>query len=95
MSSTRPEHQAPPELFYNESEAQKYETSSRMKKIQRELTERAIEVKKRMINGLLLMLVFLKEFLFIYFLLLLFVFLFKIFNFTYNLVYVIVVIVIG
>eukprot|EP00939_MAST-03C_sp_MAST-3C-sp1_P000995 g995.t1 len=41
---SRPEHLAPPELFYNRKEARKYDTSSRMINIQRELTSRAIEL---------------------------------------------------
>jgi len=42
--SKRPEHEAPPELFYNAKEARKYNKSSRMINIQHELTERAIEL---------------------------------------------------
>jgi len=41
---SRPEHLAPPELFYNEKEAKKYDRSSRIITIQRELTERAMEL---------------------------------------------------
>jgi len=41
---SRPEHTAPPELFYNRKEARKYDKSSRMINIQRELTERALEL---------------------------------------------------
>ncbi|XP_024543964.1 18S rRNA (guanine-N(7))-methyltransferase RID2 isoform X2 [Selaginella moellendorffii] len=40
----RPERQAPPELFYNESESRKYTTSSRIIHIQAKLTERAMEL---------------------------------------------------
>ncbi|KAF7456173.1 putative S-adenosylmethionine-dependent methyltransferase [Cryptosporidium felis] len=41
---TRPEIQAPPELYYNDSEALKYSRSSRIIDIQTKLTERAIEL---------------------------------------------------
>ena len=41
---TRPETQAPPELYYNESEAIKYSKSSRIIDIQTKLAERAIEL---------------------------------------------------
>eukprot|EP01040_Poterioochromonas_malhamensis_P017454 gene17454-20061_t len=41
---SRPETTAPPELFYNESEARKYDSSSRMIKIQEEITTRAMEM---------------------------------------------------
>ncbi|CAB0016646.1 unnamed protein product [Nesidiocoris tenuis] len=44
MSGKRPEHQAPPEIFYNESEARKYTSNSRMIEIQVQMTERAIEL---------------------------------------------------
>ncbi|KAK9831859.1 hypothetical protein WJX81_002749 [Elliptochloris bilobata] len=40
----RPEHTAPPEVFYSESEARKYTTNSRMMAIQAALTERALEL---------------------------------------------------
>lgn len=40
----RPEHTAPPEIFYNEEEARKYTTNSRMITIQSSLTERALEL---------------------------------------------------
>lgn len=40
----RPELQAPPELFYNETEAKKYSCSSRYIQIQRELAFRAYEL---------------------------------------------------
>uniref|UniRef100_A0A0C9S0Z7 TSA: Wollemia nobilis Ref_Wollemi_Transcript_28383_1316 transcribed RNA sequence n=1 Tax=Wollemia nobilis TaxID=56998 RepID=A0A0C9S0Z7_9CONI len=42
--STRPEKQAPPEIFYGETEARKYTTSSRIIEIQAKLTERALEL---------------------------------------------------
>ena len=42
--SKRPEHLAPPELFYNESEAQKYTQNSRMIDIQNQMCRRAIEL---------------------------------------------------
>jgi len=41
---SRPEHQAPPEIYYNSDEAEKYTRNTRIIKIQRELTERAIEL---------------------------------------------------
>ncbi|CAH2052077.1 unnamed protein product, partial [Iphiclides podalirius] len=42
--SKRPEHQAPPELFYNEDEARKYTQNSRIIDIQAQMTERCIEL---------------------------------------------------
>ncbi|XP_015126904.1 probable 18S rRNA (guanine-N(7))-methyltransferase [Diachasma alloeum] len=42
--SRRPEHLAPPEVFYNEDEARKYTQSSRMMEIQVQMCERAIEL---------------------------------------------------
>ena len=42
--SERPEHLAPPDIFYNEDEARKYTTNSRMIEIQTALTERALEL---------------------------------------------------
>ncbi|XP_033353286.1 probable 18S rRNA (guanine-N(7))-methyltransferase [Bombus vosnesenskii] len=42
--SRRPEHLAPPELFYNELEAQKYTQNSRMIDIQNQMCRRAIEL---------------------------------------------------
>lgn len=44
MASGRPERQAPPEIFYNEEEARKYTSNSRMIEIQSQLSERAIEL---------------------------------------------------
>ncbi|KAL0275866.1 UNVERIFIED_CONTAM: hypothetical protein PYX00_003590 [Menopon gallinae] len=44
MTSKRPEHQAPPEVFYNEDEARKYTQNSRMIDIQVSMSERAIEL---------------------------------------------------
>ena len=44
MASKRPEHRAPPELFYNEEEARKYTSNTRMIEIQVNLTERALEL---------------------------------------------------
>jgi 18S rRNA (guanine1575-N7)-methyltransferase len=41
---SRPENQLPPELFYNISEASKYESNTRIQTIQRQLAERAIEL---------------------------------------------------
>lgn len=40
----RPEHAAPPELFYNDDEAVKYTASSRVMEIQEKLTLRALEL---------------------------------------------------
>eukprot|EP01139_Manchomonas_bermudensis_P019231 Amastigsp_a676523_397.p1 type:complete len:278 gc:universal Amastigsp_a676523_397:1032-199(-) len=40
----RPEHLAPPEIFYNDDEAKKYQKNSRMIKIQTSMTERALEL---------------------------------------------------
>lgn len=42
--SIRPERQAPPEVFYNDREARKYTSSSRIVKIQEKLSERALEL---------------------------------------------------
>lgn len=44
MASRRPEHVAPPEIFYSIDEARKYTGNSRMAKIQMEMSERAIEL---------------------------------------------------
>ncbi|KAK3587591.1 hypothetical protein CHS0354_032791 [Potamilus streckersoni] len=44
MASGRPEKQAPPEIFYNEDEARKYTSNSRMIEVQSQLSERAIEL---------------------------------------------------
>eukprot|EP00242_Pyramimonas_sp_CCMP2087_P017760 CAMPEP_0198210978 /NCGR_PEP_ID=MMETSP1445-20131203/22552_1 /TAXON_ID=36898 /ORGANISM="Pyramimonas sp., Strain CCMP2087" /LENGTH=229 /DNA_ID=CAMNT_0043885151 /DNA_START=309 /DNA_END=995 /DNA_ORIENTATION=- len=41
---SRPEHVAPPEIFYNDIEAKKYARNSRMMEIQERLTERALEL---------------------------------------------------
>jgi len=43
-SSRRPEHSAPPEIFYNESEAIKYTSNSRMIAIQSQMSGRAVEL---------------------------------------------------
>lgn len=40
----RPEHLAPPDIFYNDDEARKYTTNTRMIAIQSALTERALEL---------------------------------------------------
>lgn len=40
----RPEHAAPPEVFYGGSEAAKYTSSSRVVEIQEKLTARALEL---------------------------------------------------
>uniref|UniRef100_A0A182PKG3 18S rRNA (guanine-N(7))-methyltransferase n=1 Tax=Anopheles epiroticus TaxID=199890 RepID=A0A182PKG3_9DIPT len=42
--SRRPEHIAPPEIFYSESEAQKYTNNTRIIDIQVQMCERAIEL---------------------------------------------------
>ncbi|KAI1720219.1 methyltransferase domain-containing protein [Ditylenchus destructor] len=44
MAGRRPEYSNPPEQFYNEEEAKKYTSNSRMVKIQAELAERAYEL---------------------------------------------------
>ena len=44
MASKRPEQVAPADVFYNEEEAQKYAQNTRMIEIQRELTDRAIQI---------------------------------------------------
>lgn len=41
---SRPEHTAPPEIFYNDDESKKYATSSRMIEIQTTMAERALEL---------------------------------------------------
>uniref|UniRef100_A0A146KNG6 18S rRNA (guanine-N(7))-methyltransferase n=1 Tax=Lygus hesperus TaxID=30085 RepID=A0A146KNG6_LYGHE len=43
-SGKRPEHLAPPEIFYNDTEARKYTSNSRMIDIQVQMTERALEL---------------------------------------------------
>ncbi|XP_010263231.1 PREDICTED: probable 18S rRNA (guanine-N(7))-methyltransferase [Nelumbo nucifera] len=42
--SSRPELQAPPEIFYDDAEARKYTSSSRIIEIQSKLSERALEL---------------------------------------------------
>lgn len=42
--SDRPENAAPPEIFYDDTEARKYTENSRMVSIQTTLTERALEL---------------------------------------------------
>jgi len=44
MSNKRPELKAPPELFYNEDEARKYTSNTRMIEIQNQMTLRALEI---------------------------------------------------
>jgi len=44
MASKRPEQVAPADIFYSETEAKKYAQNTRMIEIQRELTERALEI---------------------------------------------------
>ena len=41
---SRPEHLAPPEVFYNEDEASKYTSNSRMISVQKAMSERCIEM---------------------------------------------------
>jgi 18S rRNA (guanine1575-N7)-methyltransferase len=41
---SRPENSNPPDLFYNEAESRKYNSSSRMINIQSEISARAIEM---------------------------------------------------
>jgi len=43
-SNKKPEHQAPPEIFYNEDEAAKYTNNTRIMQIQADMTERALEL---------------------------------------------------
>nr|CAG4645737.1 EOG090X0BBW [Lynceus sp. MCZ IZ 141354] len=42
--ASRPEHQAPPEIFYGEDEARKYTQNSRIIEIQLAMSERAVEL---------------------------------------------------
>lgn len=45
MSSTRrPEHSAPPEVYYNDDEAKKYSQNTRIIEIQEQMSERAMEL---------------------------------------------------
>ena len=44
MAGKKPEHQAPPEIFYNEDEAAKYTSNTRIMQIQAEMSERALEL---------------------------------------------------
>ncbi|KAI0987138.1 hypothetical protein GJ496_001714 [Pomphorhynchus laevis] len=44
MSRKRPEHQAPPEIYYDQDEALKYTNCTRIIEIQRNLSERALEL---------------------------------------------------
>lgn len=44
MPATRPELENPPEVYYNASEARKYTVSTRVRKIQRDMTIRALEL---------------------------------------------------
>jgi len=41
---SRPEHKAPPEIFYNEDEARKYTNNTRIMDIQVQMCERAVEL---------------------------------------------------
>ncbi|UKK01683.2 methyltransferase [Theileria orientalis] len=42
--SIRPEHLAPPEIYYGEEESRKYSTNSRIREIQSQMSERALEM---------------------------------------------------
>lgn len=44
MAGRRPEHLAPPDIFYNDSEAVKYTKNTRMMEIQRQMSTRALEL---------------------------------------------------
>jgi len=44
MSGRRPEHKAPPEIYYNEAEAERYSSNARILNIQGEMSERALEL---------------------------------------------------
>ncbi|KAG5468317.1 hypothetical protein LSCM1_02297 [Leishmania martiniquensis] len=44
MPAPRPELENPPEVFYNASEARKYTVSTRVRKVQRDMTLRALEL---------------------------------------------------
>ncbi|GAA5825086.1 hypothetical protein JCM3770_004732 [Rhodotorula araucariae] len=44
MSGSRPEHIAPPEVFYNAGEAAKYTSNTRVQSIQAEMTYRCLEL---------------------------------------------------
>merc|ERR1712230_55535 len=44
LNMSRPEHVAPPELFYGDSEASKYTSNTRIQNIQATMTERCIEL---------------------------------------------------
>lgn len=44
MSSKRPEHQAPPEVYYGVDEARKYTQNTRIIEVQEKCTERALEL---------------------------------------------------
>ncbi|CAG8465539.1 12699_t:CDS:2 [Dentiscutata erythropus] len=41
---SRPEHQAPPEIYYNDEEARKYTSNTRIQSVQADLTYRALEL---------------------------------------------------
>lgn len=51
---SRPENQLPPDLYYNDIEASKYESNTRIQSIQRSITERAIELLNLEAGSLLL-----------------------------------------
>uniref|UniRef100_A0A914HF61 18S rRNA (guanine-N(7))-methyltransferase n=1 Tax=Globodera rostochiensis TaxID=31243 RepID=A0A914HF61_GLORO len=44
MTSSRPEYSGPPEQYYDDTEARKYTANSRIRKVQRELAQRAYEL---------------------------------------------------
>ncbi|KAJ7013940.1 hypothetical protein NC653_003533 [Populus alba x Populus x berolinensis] len=50
--SNRPELLAPPEIFYDDSEARKYTSSSRIIDIQARLSERALELLALPVDGI-------------------------------------------
>ncbi|KAM0792902.1 hypothetical protein ACM66B_002663 [Microbotryomycetes sp. NB124-2] len=44
MSGNRPEHIAPPQVFYNEAEAKKYSNNTRIQTVQADMTYRCLEL---------------------------------------------------
>ena len=44
MPHDRPEHTAPPEIYYNDTEAKKYTSNTHIIEIQQKLSERALEL---------------------------------------------------
>ena len=43
-NNKKPEHQAPPEIYYNEDEAVKYTNNTRIMQIQSDMADRALEL---------------------------------------------------